>query len=108
MTELHPNERMDDLCMGGRRIIQRTDEFCFSMDAVLLAHFPRLTGRERVLDLGTGAGVIPLLIADHTAGITAVELNSVQAELAVRNVRLNHLTEKITVREGRDNRPPAP
>ncbi|WP_425358247.1 tRNA1(Val) (adenine(37)-N6)-methyltransferase [Centipeda periodontii] len=107
MTELHPNERMDDLCMGGRRIIQRTDEFCFSMDAVLLAHFPRLTGRERVLDLGTGAGVIPLLIADHTAGITAVELNSVQAELAVRNVRLNHLTEKITVREGDYRDPPA-
>ena len=107
MTELHPNERMDDLCMGGRRIIQRTDEFCFSMDAVLLAHFPRLTGRERVLDLGTGAGVIPLLIADHTAGITAVELNSVQAELAMRNVRLNNLTEKITVREGDYRDPPA-
>ena len=107
MTELHPNERMDDLCMGGRRIIQRTDEFCFSMDAVLLAHFPRLTGRERVLDLGTGAGVIPLLIADHTAEITAVELNSVQAALAVRNVRLNHLTEKITVREGDYRDPPA-
>ena len=107
MTELHPNERMDDLCMGGRRIIQRTDEFCFSMDAVLLAHFPRFTGRERVLDLGTGTGVIPLLIADHTAGITAVELNSVQAELAVRNVRLNHLTEKITVREGDYRDPPA-
>ena len=107
MTELHPNERMDDLCMGGRRIIQRTDEFCFSMDAVLLAHFPRLTGRERVLDLGTGAGVIPLLVADHTAEITAVELNSVQAELAMRNVRLNHLTEKITVREGDYRDPPA-
>ena len=107
MTELHPNERMDDLCMGGRRIIQRTDEFCFSMDAVLLAHFPRLTGRERVLDLGTGAGVIPLLIADHVAEITAVELNPVQAELATRNVRLNHLTEKITVREGDYRDPPA-
>ena len=52
-AQLRPNERMDDLCMGGRRIIQRTDEFCFSMDAVLLAHFPTLTGRERVLDLGT-------------------------------------------------------
>ena len=57
-AQLRPNERIDDLCMGGRQIIQRTDEFCFSMDAVLLAHFPRLTGRERVLDLGTGTGVI--------------------------------------------------
>ena len=104
---LHPNERVDDLCMGGRQITQRTDEFCFSMDAVLLAHFPRLAGRERVLDLGTGTGVIPLLVADHAAHITAVELNPVQAELAARNVRLNHLTDKITVREGDYRDPPA-
>lgn len=103
---LRPNERLDDLCMGGRRIIQRTDEFCFSMDAVLLARFPRLTGREHVLDLGTGTGVIPLLVADHTARLTAVELNPVQAELAARNVRLNGLTEKIKVREG-DYRSPS-
>lgn len=105
-AQLRPNERIDDLCMGGRQIIQRTDEFCFSMDAVLLAHFPRLTGRERVLDLGTGAGVIPLLIADHAGAITAVELNPVQAELAARNVRMNNLTDKISVREG-DYREPS-
>ena len=106
-AQLRPNERMDDLSLGGRRIIQRTDEFCFSMDAVLLAHFPQMTGRERVLDLGTGTGVIPLLVADHAAQITAVELNPVQAELAARNVRLNHLTDKITVREGDYRDPPA-
>ena len=104
--ELCPNERVDDLCMGGRQIIQRTDEFCFSMDAVLLAHFPRLTGRERILDLGTGTGIIPLLIADFAAHITAVELSPVQAELAARNVRMNGLAEKITVREG-DYRAPS-
>ena len=106
-VELRPNERVDDLCMGGRQIIQRTDEFCFSMDAVLLAHFPQMSGRERILDLGTGTGIIPLLIADFAAHITAVELNPVQAELAVRNVRLNHLTDKITVREGDYRDPPA-
>ena len=104
---LCPHERIDDLCTGGRRIIQRTDEFCFSMDAVLLAHFPQMSGRERILDLGTGTGIIPLLIADFAAQITAVELNPVQAELAVRNVRLNHLTDKITVREGDYRDPPA-
>lgn len=103
---LRPNERIDDLCIGGRRIIQRTDEFCFSMDAVLLAHFPRLTGREHILDLGTGTGVIPLLAADGAAQITAVELNPVQAALAARNVQLNGLSEKITVREG-DYRDPS-
>ena len=103
---LRPNERIDDLYTGGRRIIQRTDEFCFSMDAVLLAHFPRLTGREHILDLGTGTGVIPLLAADGAAQITAVELNPVQAALAARNVQLNGLSEKITVREG-DYRDPS-
>ena len=106
-VQLRPNERMDDLSLGGRRIIQRTDEFCFSMDAVLLAHFPMLTGRERVLDLGTGTGVIPILVADFAAQITAVELSPVQTELAARNVRLNHLTDKITVREGDYRDPPA-
>ena len=107
MSELHhPQERLDDLCTGGRHIIQRTDRFCFSMDAVLLAHFPTLTGRERVLDLGTGTGIIPLLIADHAAAVTAVEIDPVQAELAARNAELNGLTEKITVREG-DYRDPA-
>ena len=106
-VQLRPNERMDDLSLGGRRIIQHTDEFCFSMDAVLLAHFPTLTGRERVLDLGTGTGVIPLLVADFAAQITAVELNPVQAELAARNVHMNNLTEKITVREGDYRDPPA-
>mgnify|MGYP000947389099 CR=1 FL=1 len=104
--QLHPNERIDDLSLGGRQIIQRTDGFCFSMDAVLLAHFPHMTGRERVLDLGTGTGVIPLLIADHAAAVTAAELSPVQAELAARNVRMNQLTEKITVREG-DYRDPS-
>lgn len=103
----HPAERMDDLALGGRRIIQRTDAFCFSMDAVLLAHFPQMSGRERVLDLGTGTGVIPLLVADHAASVEAVELSPVQAELAARNVRMNGLTEKITVREGDYRDPPA-
>ncbi|QNH55439.1 methyltransferase [Selenomonas timonae] len=107
MVQLRPNERLDDLCMGGRQIIQRTDEFCFSMDAVLLAHFLHMTGREHVLDLGTGTGVIPLLIADRAREITAVELNPVQAELAARNVRMNNLTDKISVREGDYRDPPA-
>ena len=106
MEMLTASERIDDLCCRGRYIIQRTDEFCFSMDAVLLAHFPHLTGRERVLDLGTGTGVIPILVADHATHITAVELSPVQAELAVRNVRMNNLIDKITVREG-DYRAPS-
>jgi len=104
---LRPGERMDDLACSGRKIMQWTDGFCFSMDAVLLAHFPKLHGDERVLDLGTGTGVIPLLIADGADKITAVELDPIQAELAVRNVMMNGLAEKITVREGDYRDPPA-
>ena len=98
--ELKENERLDDLITSGRKIIQNEREFCFSLDAVLLAHFPRLKRRQRVLDLGTGTGVMPLLIADEVAHIDAVELSPVMADIAARNVRLNELEDKISVREG--------
>lgn len=94
------NERLDDLLCSGRKIIQNTKEFCFSIDAVLLAHYPRCHKNWRVLDLGTGTGVMPLLMADEVKEIHAVELNPVMADLARRNVELNGLTDKIFVREG--------
>lgn len=97
---LGPNERLDDLMKSGRHIIQNTQEFCFSLDAVLLAHFLSLKPRQKVLELGTGTGVIPLIIADEVARVDAVELNPVMAELAARNVRLNELEDKIFVQEG--------
>lgn len=97
---LKTHERLDDLMMSGRHIIQNTQEFCFSLDAVLLAHFPCVHKRDRVLELGTGTGVIPLLLADEAARIDAVELSPVMANLAMRNVWMNELEEKIFVREG--------
>lgn len=97
---LNEHERLDDLMRSGRRIIQNTQEFCFSLDAVLLAHFVKLKRSQRVLDLGTGTGVIPLLVADMAARVDAVELNPVMAKLAARNVWINELEEKIFVREG--------
>ena len=97
---LREGERLDDLMRSGRVIIQNEKEFCFSMDSVLIAHFPRFKKNARVIDLGTGTGVIPLLIADDVKEICAVELNSCMADLARRNVELNGLTEKIFVVEG--------
>ena len=85
---------------SGRKIIQSVNEFCFSMDSVLIAHFPKFKRTYKVLDLGTGTGVIPLLIADEVKKISAIELNSEMAELARRNVELNNLSEKISVVEG--------
>lgn len=98
--ELKLHERLDDLMKSGRRIIQNTQEFCFSLDAVLLAHFPRYHRRQQVLELGTGTGVIPLIMADEVAHVEAVELSPVMADLAARNVWMNELEQKITVREG--------
>ena len=97
---LREGERLDDLMRSGRVIIQSQNEFCFSMDAVLIAHFPHFKKNARVLDLGTGTGVIPLIIADAVKEIFAVELNPKAADLARRNVELNGLTEKISVVEG--------
>ena len=97
---LREGERLDDLMRSGRVIIQSANEFCFSMDAVLIAHFPKYKKNARVIDLGTGTGVIPLIIADAVKEICAVELNSQAADLARRNVELNGLSEKISVVEG--------
>ena len=97
---LREHERLDDLMRSGRKIIQDTREFCFSLDAVLLAHFPHYRSRQRVLELGTGTGVIPLLIADEVAHVEAVEISPVMAELAARNVYMNELEARISVRQG--------
>lgn len=97
---LGPYERIDDLMRCGRRIIQDTREFCFSMDAVLLAHFPHFKKNDSVLELGTGTGVIPLIIADEVSHVEAIELNPVMAALARRNVSMNSLEERINITEG--------
>lgn len=98
--ELKADERLDDLMLSGRKIIQNTKEFCFSLDAVLLAHFLPLKKKQKVLELGTGTGVIPLIIADNVARVDAIELNPIMADVAQRNVIMNGLTEKIFVAEG--------
>ena len=94
------SERLDDLMLRGRKIFQRDGEFCFSIDSVLLAHFPRFKKKFRVLDLGTGTGVIPLIIADEVSEIHAIELNPTMVDLARRNVELNRLADKISIVEG--------
>lgn len=94
-------ERLDDLRMGGLQIWQDLDEFCFSVDAVLLTRFAQVKRCQRYADLGTGTGVIPLILTYLGATrITAFELNPVTAALAKRNVEFNHLEDKIEVREG--------
>lgn len=99
---LKEGERLDDLERNGYHIIQRTDRFCFGMDAVLLSGFARVKRAERVLDLGTGTGIIPILLEAKTDGahFTGLELQPESADMARRSVRYNGLDEKIDIVTG--------
>lgn len=97
--ELRSGERLDDLGRGGLRVIQHPERFPFAMDPVLLAHFVAVRANARVLDLGTGCGVIPLLLsARHpTARIVGLELQPETADMAGRSVQLNRLQERVRI-----------
>ena len=99
---LKENERIDDLERNGYRIIQDTKRFCFGMDAVLLSGFARVKEGAHVLDLGTGTGIIPILLeaktkAEHLIGL---EIQEDSADMARRSVLLNGLEDKIDIVTG--------
>jgi len=97
---LQDGERLDDLLTHDLRIIQSTEVFSFSLDAVLLARFASVPPRGRLLDLCTGNGVIPLLLTTRTdASIDGVEIQPRLADMARRSVELNELTDKINIVE---------
>ena len=99
---LKENERIDDLQRNGYRIIQDPERFCFGMDAVLLSGFATVKDGSRVLDLGTGTGIIPILLAAKTgaAHLTGLEIQPDSADMAGRSVALNGLEEKIDIVTG--------
>lgn len=101
-VELKENERIDDLQRNGYQIIQNPEKFCFGMDAVLLSGFVRVKPGARVLDLGTGTGIIPLLVEAKTQAshISAIEIQEESADMARRSVQLNHLEDKISIVTG--------
>lgn len=95
-------ERIDDLQRNNLRIIQNKEKFCFGMDAVLLSGFAKVKPGERVLDMGTGTGIIPILLFAKTEAehLTALEIQEESADMARRSVALNGLQEKIDVITG--------
>lgn len=99
---LKENERIDDLQRNGYRIIQDPKRFCFGMDAVLLSGFARAEEGAQVLDLGTGTGIIPILMEAKTnaAHLTGLEIQAESADMARRSVALNGLTDKISIITG--------
>ena len=100
--ELKENERLDELQRNGYRIIQNPEKFCFGMDAVLLSGFASARKGDRVLDMGTGTGIIPILMEAKTEAehLTGLEIQEESADMARRSVVLNGLTEKISIVTG--------
>ncbi len=99
---LKENERIDDLERNNLKIIQDTKRFCFGMDAVLLSGFASLKEGDKVLDMGTGTGIIPILLSAKTeaSSFTALEIQPDSADMARRSVALNNLQDKIEIVEG--------
>lgn len=100
--DLKENERIDDLGRKGYQLIQNPEKFCFGMDAVVLSDFAKIKQNVNVLDMGTGTGIIPILMEarNETASFTALEIQEESADMARRSVALNHLEHKITIVDG--------
>ena len=95
---IRPGERVDDL-QNGFYVIQNPEKFCFGMDAVLLSGFARIKKDENVLDMGTGTGIIPVLLKSKTRGkhFTGLEIQEECAEMAGRTIRYNKLESDIDI-----------
>ena len=102
IIDLKENERIDDLQRNGYQIIQKKDGFCFGMDAVLLSGFAQVKAEEKAVDLGTGTGIIPILLEAKYEGLhyTGLEIQEEMADMARRSVALNHLEEKVSIVTG--------
>lgn len=99
---LKDKERLDDLVRGGLKIIQSPEAFCFSMDAVLLANFASVKKGDRIIDLGTGTGVLPLLLSTRAPvkTIIGLEIQQESAERAARSIAGNKLEQLIHIHKG--------
>lgn len=96
------NERIDDLQYRGLKIIQKVDGFCFGLDAVLLANFADIKKGDAVIDLGTGTGIISILIAGKTEAkyVTGLEIQEEMAQMAQRSVKLNNIDDRVRIIHG--------
>lgn len=91
-------DTLDDLLINGLQVFQARQGYRFSVDAVLLAHFPELEHTDKIIDIGTGSGVIPLLLSQRCqAGITGVEIQTDMAARALKSVKHNHLEDRIHI-----------
>lgn len=99
---IRDGERIDDLQRNGLRIIQNSQKFCFGIDAVLLSDFAKVKPGEKVLDIGTGTGIIPILLTAKSKGSVfyGLEIQEESAEMAERSVKMNNLEDKVKIIHG--------
>ena len=99
---LNPDERLDDLQRNGYKLIQNKKIFCFGMDAVLLCAFASVGEGDKVLDMGTGNGVIPILLKARTSGshFTGLEIQEINVDMARRSVRFNDIEDFVDIVQG--------
>ena len=99
---LRDGERIDKIGFGNLRLIQKPGEFCYGIDAVLLATFTQVIKGGNVMDLGTGTGVIPLILSHRTeaAEIVGVEIQKDSYERGLRNIDINDLGNKVSFIHG--------
>ncbi len=100
--ERNKTERVDDLHIQNYRIIQNKEGFCFGMDAVLLSDFAKVKEAETVLDMGTGTGIIPILLEAKTKGkaYMGLEIQEEFVDMARRSVQMNGQADKVTILHG--------
>lgn len=98
-TIISPDETLDIFCEGRLKIIQKKKGYRFSIDSILLSEFIRVKENEKVIDLGTGCGILPLLLSRKakTSSFIGVEIQKGLADCAKKNVMLNHLEDRITI-----------
>ncbi len=96
------DETLDDLLIQGLKLIQKKEGFRFTLDAVLLAHFATVKEGDKIVDIGTGTGIIPHILSTRAKNlrVTGIELQEDMAEMAVRSVKLNGLTDVIEIVAG--------
>jgi tRNA1Val (adenine37-N6)-methyltransferase len=99
MVSLLSDETLDTFSRKSIKVLQKKTGYRFSIDAVLLSQFARIRTNERVIDLGTGCGILPLLLCHDTKAhsFVGVEIQKGLAELAKRNVQLNHFEDRVSI-----------
>ena len=101
LTLVRWNERVDDLERNGYRLIQNPEVFCFGIDAILLAHFARVSNhKQKILDIGTGTGIIPIVMhAIYQKGhYTGIDIQEQMIEMANRSVMLNEIEADVQMK----------